>query len=179
MSKLLWLVLAAAILSVGLFVFNLYRPTDSVVLSDYKITEYTIEGQRIKLGEQGTAYFGNELRADLDGDGSEDVAFIITHNPGGSGTFYYAVAALNTPGGYRGTDGYFLGDRIAPQPTNLSTDPKHVRVVVFNYADRAAGEPMTAGPSLGRSVYLKVDPQAVRWGIVEPDFEGESNLPHP
>lgn len=32
---------------------------------------------------------------------------------------------------------------------------------------------MTARPSVGKSVYLKLDAN-MRWGIVEPDFEGES-----
>lgn len=121
-----------------------------------------------------TRYFGNELRTDLDGDGRQDVAFLVTQERGGSGMFFYAVAALDTGHGYKGSDGYFLGDRIAPQSTNVSQNPRHKNVVVFNYADRAPGEPMTAQPSMGKSVYLKLDPANMRWGIVEPDFEGES-----
>jgi hypothetical protein len=113
---------------------------------------------------------------DLDGDGNDDVAFIVTQETGGSGVFYYAVAALNTENGYVGTDGYLLGDRIAPQSTTVSPNPRHKNVVVFNYADREVGEPMTTQPSVGQSVYLKVDIDSMRWGIVEPDFEGESAL---
>ena len=52
-------------------------------------------------------------------------------------------------GGYIGTDGYFLGDRIAPQSIELSPNPRHHTVVVVNYADRAEGELMTARPSVG------------------------------
>ena len=92
------------------------------------------------------------------------------------GTFYYAVAALKTPNGYIGSDGYLLGDRIAPQTTELSPNLKHVGVVVFNYADRAPGEPMTIRPAIAKSVYLKIVPETVQWVIVEPDFEGESAL---
>jgi len=155
---------------------------------DHKNAEYLIEGQRVKL-ENGlaetesapdsaskttTRYFGNEIKTDLDGDGREDVAFILTQEGGGAGTFFYAVAARNTTEGYIGSDGYLLGDRIAPQSTTISPNPRHKYVVVFNYADRLAGEPMTARPSLGKSVYLKLNPEDMRWGIVEPDFEGES-----
>jgi hypothetical protein len=121
-----------------------------------------------------TKYFGNEVNADLNGDGREDVAFILTQDGGGSGTFYYAVAALNTPEGYVGSDGYLLGDRVAPQATNMSQNPNQKYVVVFNYAERAPGEPMTARPSMGKSVYLKLDTQTMQWGIVVPNFEGES-----
>ena len=147
-----------------------------------------IDGQRIKLkdgfaetenvpdsaSKVVTRYFGNELKTDLNGDGREDIAFILTQERGGSGTFFYAVAVLNTEDGYVGSDGYFLGDRIAPQSTNLSPHPRHKNVVVFNYVDRKPGEPMTAIPSVGKSVYLKLDPVIMQWGIVEPDFEGES-----
>lgn len=121
-----------------------------------------------------TKYFGNELKADLNNDGREDVAFILTQENGGSGTFFYAVAALNTENGYVGSDGYLLGDRIAPQPTTLSQNPRHKNVVVFNYAERRSGEPMTAAPSVGKSAYLKLDPATRKWGIVMPNFEGES-----
>ena len=33
---------------------------------------------------------------------------------------------------------------------------------------------MTEQPSVGKSVYLKLDSATMQWGIVEPDFEGES-----
>lgn len=156
--------------------------------ADHKNAEYVIDGKPVKLvngvaeteaapgsaSKVITRYFGNELRTDLDADGREDVAFILTQETGGSGTFFYAVAALNREEGYLGSDGYLLGDRISPQSTNVSQNPRHKNVVVFNYAERALGEPMTASQSIGKSVYLKINPETVQWGIVEPDFEGES-----
>ena len=114
------------------------------------------------------------MKYDLNNDGLEDVVFLLTQETGGSGTFFYAVAALNTPAGYVGSDGYLLGDRIAPQTTNVSMNPRHKNVIVVNYADRNPGEPMTERPSLGKSAYLKLDPQTMQWGIVVADFEGES-----
>ncbi len=48
--------------------------------------------------------------------------------------------------------------------------------MVFNYADREQDEPISTPPSVGKSVYLKLVPDSMRWGIVEPDFEGESAL---
>ena len=167
MKKILILLIAVVLIGLGIWCLA-FRS------ADYKDAEFLIDGQAVKLDDGAAKYFGNELRTDLDGDGDEDVAFIITHQPGGSGTFYYAVAAINTGNGYVGSDAYFLGDRIAPQVTNISQNPRHKMVVVFNFADRAAGEPMTAQPTVGKSVYLKIDPQNNRWGIVEPNFEGES-----
>ncbi|MES2953105.1 MAG: hypothetical protein V4674_00910 [Patescibacteria group bacterium] len=157
-------------------------------LGDYKNTEYVLEGEKVLL-QNGlsetpsvagsasnvvTRFFGNELSIDLNDDGREDKVFLLTQERGGSGVFFYAVAALNTEQGYVGSDGYLLGDRIAPQSTEMSKNPQHKNVIVVNYAERMAGEPMTAEPSVGKSAYLKLDPASMKWGVVEADFEGEA-----
>lgn len=99
-----------------------------------------------------TQYFGNVATGDLNGDGAPDVAFLLTQNSGGSGTFYYVVATLvNADGGYQGTNAVLLGDRIAPQTTEIRGGE-----IIVNYAERKAGEPMTAQPSVSASKYLKV-----------------------
>ena len=98
--------------------------------TEYRNAEYMIEGQRIKLADglaeaetsPGSAsrivtrYFGNELKTDLNDDGREDVVFLLTQQRGGSGTFFYAVAALNTEAGYRG-----LG-RLSTRRSHRSSD---------------------------------------------------------
>lgn len=172
-----WIGLGVAVVIIlGAVVAILYFKNGSATkeaVGSYKDISYSIEGKDVNLGDN-TTYFGNELRTDLNGDGREDVAFIVTQSPGGSGTFYYAVAALNTEKGYVGSDGYLLGDRIAPQSTNVSPNPNQKYVVVFNYADRALTDPMTTRPSIGKSAYLKLDTQTMQWGVVEPNFEGES-----
>lgn len=176
MKKVLTLIIIVIILALGAGVYFYYRGSQvapGAGNSDYKAATFLIEGERVAIDGTVTRYFGNEVRADLNGDGVEDVAFIITRSLGGTGTFYYAVAAVKTSAGYVGSDGYFLGDRIAPQSTSMSANPRHKQVVVFNYADRAAGEPMVTTPSVGKSVYLKLD-QNNSWGIVEPDFNYEA-----
>jgi hypothetical protein len=171
------IIISIALVAIILGIFVVFNGSDTdntaSVIADYKNIEYSIEGKLVKL-EGDTRYFGNELKTDLNNDGREDIVFLVTQSPGGSGTFYYAVAALNTPNGYVGSDGYFLGDRIAPQTTELSQNPRHKNVVVINYADRALSEPMTAKPTVGKSAYLKLDAASMRWAIVVPDFEGES-----
>ena len=131
----------------------------------YKNATYVIEGQPTTLvngsstvesapgsaSQTVTQYFGNEATGDLNGDGVPDVAFILTQSGGGSGTFYYVVAALKTATGYQGTNAVLLGDRISPQTTEINNGQ-----IVVNYADRAAGEPMTTQPSVGVSKYLTV-----------------------
>ncbi len=185
------LAVVVVLLVAGYFVFGSNPMNENgvqVLGTSDKNATYVIDGKSVTLVDglseveaaPGSAskiitrYFGNELKYDLNSDGREDVVFLLTQTTGGSGTFFYAVAALNTPAGYVGSDGYLLGDRIAPQTINVSPNPNHKNVIVVNYADRNPGEPMTVSPSLGKSAYLKLDPETRQWGIVVPDFEGES-----
>lgn len=102
-----------------------------------------------------TRYFGNEAEGDLNGDGMNDTAFLITHDAGGSGTFYYVVVGLKTQAGYLTTNAILLGDRIAPQATMIHTGTPNP-VVVVAYADRKKNEPMTQQPSVGVSRTFRV-----------------------
>lgn len=193
MKKYISVLIILVIVVAGYLAYNSFsnrsEPVSTVAgIEDYKNTTYLVDGKEVRLtsgvtetdvapgssSKVTTQYFGNLLKTDLNNDGREDVVFLLTQNTGGSGTFYYAVAALNTTDGYKGSDGYLLGDRIAPQTTEISQNPQHKNVVVINYADRAPGEPMTTQPSMGKSAYLKLDLASMQWGIVEPDFEGES-----
>ncbi|MDD5433140.1 MAG: hypothetical protein PHE77_00550 [Candidatus Pacebacteria bacterium] len=131
----------------------------------YKNISYEIEGQTITLingaaeediipgsaSKKITQYFGNEAAGDFNGDGFSDVAFLLTQNNGGSGTFYYIVAALATSSGYQGTNAVLLGDRIAPQTTEFQNGE-----IIVNFADRNPDEPMSAVPLVGVSKYFKI-----------------------
>jgi hypothetical protein len=117
----------------------------------YKDAVFTIDGAPTTITSEGVGYFGNEAVGDLDGDGRSDTAFLVTHDGGGSGTFYYVIVALADGGGYAGTNAVLLGDRIAPQTTEIRD-----ATLIVNYADRKPTESMTAAPSVGVSKYLKV-----------------------
>ena len=132
---------------------------------------YTIEGQPVTLvdGKSSvpaapgsatqvtTLVFSEPASGDLNNDGKPDAALILVQNPGGSGTFYYAAAAINTPGGAVGTNAILLGDRIAPENISIANGK-----IVANYADRNPGEPMTAAPSLGVTKYFSYNGSALR-----------------
>lgn len=155
----------------------------SPMVADYKDAEFTIDGKRVKL-ENGVAetettpgsasktvtkYFGNEAKGDINGDGITDLAFLLTQETGGSGTFYYLVAALQgADNRYLGTNAISLGDRIAPQTTEYRDGG-----VIVNYAIRKAGEPMTVQPSIGVSKYFKI--LGGELSEVELGFEGEAD----
>lgn len=187
---IVWVIAVVVVLAGGFWIWKSSpSASEQVSIVDHKNAEYVIEGQPVKLidgvaetqAAPGSAskiitrYFGNELKTDLNNDGREDVVFLLTQETGGSGTFYYVVAAVRTETGYIGSDGYLLGDRIIPQTTELSHNPRHRNVVVVNYADRSPGEPITTQLSVGKSVYLKLNPETMQWGVVVSDFEGESS----
>ncbi|MDO8482161.1 MAG: Gmad2 immunoglobulin-like domain-containing protein [bacterium] len=152
--------------------------------TDYKNATYIIQGQPVTLvngraesvilgsdSKTVTQYFGNEVIGDLSGDGVPDAAFILTQVGSGSGTFYYVVIAVNDNGIYKGTNAMFLGDRIAPQTTEIQNGQ-----LVVNYAERKPGEPMTARPSVGKSVWVHLDLKNMEIGEAAQDFEGEADM---
>ncbi len=119
-----------------------------------------------------TKYFGNEVRTDLNGDGRQDVVFLLTQEGGGSGVFYYVAFALNTENGYVGGRTVLIGDRIAPQTTELGPNG----TIVVNYADRKPGESFATRPSVGKTLRLKFDQESGGvFGVVANDFEGEAD----
>ncbi|MEK7649839.1 MAG: hypothetical protein AAB367_02690 [Patescibacteria group bacterium] len=168
MKKLLWVIGVLILLALLFWAFNSFiygrKQKDEGLGFDYKNSRFLIDGKFVTLKDGvsevpvapgsatmvTTRYFGNSVEADVDGDGDTDMVFLVTHNPGGSGTFYYAVGAIKEEGGWRGTPGVLLGDRIAPQTTEFRDE----RVIV-NYAVRRPTEPMTTSPSVGKSMYLE------------------------
>lgn len=173
MKKLLGVVIALAIIVGGFFAFNSYiyheKQGDSQKALTHKDALYVVKGRLVKF-ENGihtkdsitTRYFGNEVRTDLDLDGRDDIAFLITENAGGTTTSFYVVGALNKEDGYVGSQALFLGDNIAPQPTGKGKG----KVIIVNYADTN---------SVGKSMWLLLDPVSMQWGEVVQDFEGEAN----
>ncbi len=191
MKTTIYILIAIVVLVGGFFALNRFiynqkqsNPAIKEVVTDPRNGTYTVNGEAVTLkngvsevaipnssAKVVTRYFGNELKTDLNGDGREDTFFLLTQETGGSGTFYYGVGALNTVDGYVGTQGLFIGDRIAPQTTNKGDG----NIVVVNYAVRKAGEDFSVRPSLGKSLWLKLDPATLQFGEVVQNFEGEAN----
>jgi len=133
---------------------------------DHKNISYTIDDQKVILingisqskpdptteTSVVTEYFGNEAKGDLNGDGINDVVFLVRQHGGGTGTFYFVVVALANKDSYTGTNAEFIGDRILPQTTEIRNGK-----VIVNYADRKPDEPMVARPSVGVTKYFKVN----------------------
>jgi len=122
----------------------------SVTLVNGKTEQEIVAGSASKLK---TMAFGTPTKGDLNDDGIVDAALILTQNSGGSGTFYYAAAAVYNSGNKKtvGTNGILLGDRIAPQNILINGE-----IILVNYADRKKGESMATPPSVGISKYFGV-----------------------
>ncbi|MBD3869324.1 MAG: hypothetical protein IFK94_14480 [Acidobacteria bacterium] len=84
--------------------------------SDEAGPAYTIEGEAVQLdveGEYGTTWLVETAAGDLNGDGREDRAAVLSQNTRGTGVFHHLNVFLND-----GNDGWqfvgeeFLGDRI-------------------------------------------------------------------
>lgn len=165
--------------------FTLKQEKGEVVKNDPRNITTSISGREIKLvdgraemeitpgssSKEVVEVFGEPVLGDLNGDGAEDAVMYLTQNSGGSGTFFYIVEAINDNGFYKGTNAMLLGDRIAPQNINIMEGR-----AVANFAERKAGEPMTAQPSVGKSVWVHYDAKNHEIGEWVKDFEGESGL---
>ncbi|MDD3263257.1 MAG: META domain-containing protein [Candidatus Absconditabacteria bacterium] len=179
------------ILGIGIYKFN-FTNSDIYLENGKQINTYdatySIDGQQITL-KNGlseiaipdssakiiTKFWGNQIEHDLDDDGTLDNIFIITQETGGTGIFYYVVAKLNTKEGSKGSDAVFLGDRIAPQTISIDENKDRKNVIVVNYADRKENESFAISPSIGKSIWLKLDTQNMQFGEVAQNFEGEAD----
>jgi len=164
------LAVVAAVVIAGIIRFNFTDGGD--VLGDQKRESeirdlaITIDNQTFRMSngvaelpaEPGSAtqntlrIVGEPVVGDINGDGEPDAALLIRNDPGGSGTFYYAVVAINDARTYHASNVLPLGDRIEPQ-TVVFTDGHFV----YNFAERKPGEPMSERPSVEKTVTISVD----------------------
>ncbi len=152
---IIFIVIIGAVLVGGYVAFN-YSGVGGPSGSSDVVDQPVGEKPETIYTEAGYTYFGNQATGDLDADGDVDTAFIITASPGGSGTFYYLAVAFKTEAGYTSANPVLLGDRIAPQTTEIREG-----TIIVNFAERNPGEPMTARPSVGVSKYYIVNQAGV------------------
>ena len=175
----LWLIVAAAA-SLALLLFAM-RPAmnrqaaqvDSVAVKNLTVT---IDDQKFTL-EDGVAevpaapgsaarntlrVVGDPISGDVNSDGRPDAALLLSNDPGGSGTFYYAVLAVNDGGSFHSSNALLLGDRIKPQDVSFSDG-----TFVYRFLERKPGEPMTADPRVPKSVVVRLDPASGRIAAVD------------
>jgi hypothetical protein len=145
--------------------------------ADYKDGTYTVEGKSVTLvdgvvevesapgsaSKTVTRYLGSEAVGDLNGDGMDDVVFLLTQDGGGSGLFYYLVVAQNSDEGYVGTNAMLLGDRIGPKSVSIEDG-----VIIVDFLERNPGDSFAVPPTLDVSRHFKLaDGKLVELSIPE------------
>ncbi len=184
-KKLLSVILIIIVIAIAIYATS-YKKSEPLVVTqnttpasfDGKNTSFTIDGKEVTLvngisevpiapssaSKIVTRYFGNVATGDLTGDGVSDTSFLITQETGGSGVFFYAVVAIKTESGYKTTNAFLVGDRIAPQSSYIPLNSQELQI---NYAKRKSGEPMTTQPSVGVTLLLKVTNAGVLEGLMK------------
>lgn len=173
-------ILAIGILAALFFALNAYIYSEKQgdgLPQDFKEVTFTISGEPVSLMD-GTAqvrttlggdalttitYFGNEVSHDVDGDGTQDMVFLVTQETEAGNEYFYLVAALKRSDGYIGSQAVLVGDQIKPQ----STDVGEGRSVIVNYVEEVR-------PTMGKSLYLLLDAETLEFGELVQNFEGES-----
>jgi len=92
-------------------------------------------------------YFGNEVVGDLNADGKDDVAFIITRNDPDRGILYYLTASLKTEVGHTGTNLIFIGNKVEPKRIGIEDG-----VIFVEYLDHSIKNSTTT-----RDFFAKVE----------------------
>ncbi len=145
------IVIAVVAVILGIIRYNVTSGGKTVpVVSSLDVNKisYVIDGETLALGDS-LKVFGQPVYGDFNSDGKQDAAVLLVSNPGGSGTFYYAVLAINKGDKYVATNALLLGDRIAPQTVEVREGR-----AIYNYADRALTDPMVTPPSIGKSLWV-------------------------
>ena len=166
-KKILFLLILVLCVAAFWIMFKFFTPAEnnkSFNSLSYKDSTYIVDDQKVELvnglsvqkipdslSAVTTSYFGNEARGDVNEDGKEDIAFLLTQTGGGTGTFYFLAVALKRDNGYQGINSIFLGDRIAPQNTEIKNG-----IITVNYADRLPDQSFDEDPSVGVSRNFKV-----------------------
>jgi hypothetical protein len=115
---------------------------------------YDIEGTKIILVE-GTGMVGARKTllsdygawGDLNGNGTPDAAVVLVDQPGGTGMFYYVVGVVDQNNVRKATNAILLGDRIKLQSVAVANN-----VITVKLLDRKAGDPMTAEPTVAKTL---------------------------
>jgi len=111
----------------------------SVTLANGRAETPTAPGSAAKA----VTTLSKKVVGDIDGDGRDDVAVVLIHEPGGSGSFSYLAVVLNASTGAKATNAVLVGDRVAGQAVHLDG-----KTVIVDYLDRRAGEAFAVAPSV-------------------------------
>lgn len=80
---------------------------------------------------------------DINRDGKEDAGVFLIRYGAGTGSFTYLAVFASGPVTYRGSETFFLGDRIIVESIDIKNG-----IIEISYLDRAPNEPLVKEPTL-------------------------------
>jgi hypothetical protein len=119
-----------------------FSPTGNVRLSEGSYEGPAAPGASTALRVRTE---GSPAQGDLNGDGVPDAAVVLAVDPGGSGTFHYLFAVLDSQGRPRPAASALLGDRV--EVTSVGIEDGVIQAAVL---ERAPGEPLSSPPTVAR-----------------------------
>lgn len=138
----------------GSFWLTQVQPADALT-KDYMSTKYEIDGEMAELETNRVEYFGNEVWADFNADGQDDVSFLIARTSETGERSYYVAAALNLTEGFEGMNTVFLGKDIIPQTAEYK-DGLVVVNFTTNMTGDMSGEQPTEGSIMGVTKFFSI-----------------------
>jgi len=112
---------------------------EEVVLKDGKSVEKVSAARATEIV---TEVVGEPVFGDIGaGDGSS-IMYLVQQG-GGTGVFVYVVATYNVNGVHKGTEAFFLGDRVVPKDIKIVDG-----VAEVNYLGRKSGAAMSDEPTV-------------------------------
>lgn len=122
---------------------KIFRPdTDSATFT-FDEGSVTLSNGKNDEENSETILLDQRAYGDLNGDNKEDSVVLLSQSGGGSGVFIYAAAYVSGPVNYKGTNTFFLGDRISPQSVSISNG-----IATIKYLDREPDEALAAEPTV-------------------------------
>lgn len=138
-------------------------PADNLAVTIDNQTFTLVDGLAEQPAAPGSAaknilrVVGEPVSGDVSADGKPHTALLLSNDPGGSGTFYYAVLAVDDGGTWKATNALPLGDRIKPEGIEFTGGR-----FVYRFLERTPGQPMADAPTVEKLVPIRFDPASGR-----------------
>lgn len=134
-TKLVYVFVFLVVVIFGYIIFQQFSNSRQVIGDTITAPVYVQPVHKIDKQTTDEQYFGTEARGDLNGDGSDDIAFIISRNDPDRGMLYYLVGSLATKNGHTGTNLVFLGNKVEPKSILIATGTIDVAYIDHSIAN--------------------------------------------
>lgn len=161
-SKVLWIIIALALVVVA-GMFLAHRPSMAPTTPQIQLTAFNFGNQKIMLDNEALNFVNGVYESTDETYGQHmaqvanrsvnqagnRAAAILIDSPGGSGTFYYLIGAMQKDGKELYSEPIPLGDRIKMVSVSVDNpEEENNGVVTIEYLDRPKNAPMSTDPTV-------------------------------